>query len=365
MRKIDVYILKKLLTTFFFCMLLFTVVAVAVDTSEKSDNFMKTGMTTMEIIKNYHLGFVPWIWSMLFPLFVFIAVIFFTSKMALRSEIIAILASGTSYNRFLRPYFVGGVLLALLLWAGTRWWIPKANIIRSSFQTRFVDANDPSKNPAYGGCYHCFYLRIDSNTFIGVRDYDTVSKSGRHFFMERIRDDKMIYNLRAETIKWDTAIKKWQLQNVAERVIDSFAEQLTFHASYTISLALKPDELRKDFYLKDKLTTSELSAFIRREEARGTEGLNVFRVELYRRTATAFAVVLLTMIGVLIAGRKTRGGSGMHLALGIVIAATFIVSDRFSTIFATKGNFHPLLAAWLPNIVFSVVAIWLYRRTPK
>ena len=365
MQKLDWYILKKFLVTFIFCMLLFTVIAVAVDSSEKTDDFVKADFTTSEIINKYYLGFVPYIWSLLFPLFVFIAVIFFTSRMATRSEIIAILASGTSYNRFLRPYVIGGVLLAILLWVGSRYWIPKANIIRSDFQTTHIDKNDPTKNRSFGSCTRCFYLRTDTNTFIGIRDYDTSSKTARGFFMEKIKDNKVIYNLRAETLQWDTTIKKWKLFRVAERYVDSIGERLKNIDTLVIYLNLNPDELRKDDYLKDKLTTPELVRFIDKEELRGTEGLNTLKVERYRRSATPAAVLLLTMIGVVIASRKTRGGSGMHMALGIIIAALFIMSDRFSTVFATKGNFPPLVAAWLPNIVFAVVAFWLYRRTPK
>ncbi len=365
MQKIDWYILKKFLVTFIFCLLLFTVIAVAVDTSEKTDDFVKANLSTMGIIKEYYLGFVPWIWSLLFPLFVFIAVIFFTSRMATRSEIIAILASGTSYRRFLRPYFVGGILLATILWLGSRYWIPKANIIKSNFQTRYMDKNDPSKNNSYGSCPTCFYKRIDTNTYIGIREFDTISKSARGFFMEKVKANKVIYNLRAETIRWDTAVKKWTLTNAAERFVDSMGEKTKYHPSLVISLKLQPSELRKDFYLKDKLTTPELVAYINKEQERATEGLSPLKVERYRRTATPAAVVLLTFIGVVIASRRTRGGSGMHLALGILIAATFILSDRFSTVFATKGNLPPLLAAWLPNIVYTLIALYLYRKTPK
>lgn len=365
MKKIDWYILKKFLITFIFCLLMFTVVAVAVDSSEKMDDFVKAGLNARQAINQYYLGFVPYIWSLLFPLFVFIAVIFFTSKMAARSEIIAILASGTSYNRFLRAYFIGGLLLASLLWVGSRYWIPKANAIRSNFQSRYVDRYDPTKNKISGNCSSCFYLRTDSNTFIGIRDFDTSSKTARGFFMEKVKENKLIYNLRAETMRWDTAVKKWQLTNVVERFIDSMGERFTKHNQLTLTLNLKPNELRKDLYMKDKLTTPELIAFIRQEELRGTEGLNTLKVERYRRTATPAAVLLLTMIGAVIASRRSRGGSGMHLALGITIAALFILSDRFSTVFATKGNFAPLLAAWLPNVVFAGVAWWLYRKTPK
>lgn len=365
MKKIDWHILKKFLVTFFFCLLMFTVIAVAVDSSEKMDDFVKANMGFTDAIEQYYLGFVPYIWSLLFPLFVFIAVIFFTSKMAIRSEIIAILASGTSYNRFLRAYLVGGVLLGLLLWVGSRYWIPKANIIRSNFQTRYVDRNDPTKNSSFGNCANCFYMRTDSNTFIGIRNFDTANKTATGFFLEKTRNNRIIYNLRAQSMAWDTATRKWLLSTAAERFVDSIGERLVHHQQFSLALNLRPEDLRKDFYLKDKLTTPELVAFIEREELRGTEGLNTLKVERYRRSATPAAVLLLTLIGAVIASRKTRGGSGMHLAVGITIAATFILADRFSTVFATKGNFPPLLAAWLPNIVYAGIAYILYRKTPK
>ena len=175
----------------------------------------------------------------------------------------------------------------------------------------------------------------------------------------------MVYNLRAESITWDTLTKKWKLFRVGERHLDSVGERLVNRDTMILSMNLKPEELRKDDYLKDKLTSPELAYYIKREEMRGTEGLKTLQVEWYRRTAVSATVLLLTMIGAVIASRKIRGGSGMHLAIGFVIAAVFIISDRFSTVFATKGNFHPFLAAWLPNIVFLFVAVWLYRKTPK
>lgn len=365
MKKIDWYILKKLLVTFVFCMLLFTVIAVAVDSSEKTEDFVKANLSTGQIITQYYLGFVPFIWSLLFPLFVFIAVIFFTSRLATRSEIIALLASGASYNRFLRPYLIGGLLLAGLLWVGSRYWIPKANAIRSNFQSNYIDKNDPTKNRFSGNCDRCFYKRIDSNTYVGLKSYDTATKSAAVFFMERVKKNKVVYNLRGNPIQWIAATGKWKLSNALERIIDSTKETIRRYDTLIVDLKLKPVELRKDDYLKDKLTTPELIQFIHQEKLRGTEGLSALQVERYRRTATPFAVLLLTLIGAIIAGKKTRGGSGMHLAMGIIIAATFIISDRFSTVFATKGNFPPLLAAWVPNIVFTIIAIWLYRKAPK
>jgi len=365
MGKIDWYILKKFLVTFFFCMMLFMLVAVAVDSSEKTDDFVKTGLSGSQIIRQYYFGFVPHIWGLLFPLFVFIAVIFFTSKLANRSEIIAILASGTSYNRMLRPYLVGGLFLGSILWLGNRYLIPKANGIRSAFQANYIDRNDPTKGRDFGSCYNCFYQRIDSSTYIGLKNYDTASKAASKFFMERVKNNRIVYNLRADTIKWDPEKKRWKLINALERRVDSMGETTKQFEELGLNIRLKPEELRKDEYLKDRLTTPELVAYIKEEQLRGREGLSALQVERYRRTATPFAVVLLSLLGVIIASRKTRGGSGLHLAIGIVVAVLFIVSDKFSTVFATKSSFPPLLAAWLPNIVFMVVAWFMYRRTPK
>ncbi len=365
MGKIDWYILKRFLVTFFFCMVLFMVVAIAVDSSEKTDDFVKTGLSGGQIIRQYYFGFVPYIWGLLFPLFVFIAVIFFTSKMANQSEIIAILASGTSYNRMLRPYIVGGLFLGTILWFGNRFLIPRANGIRSAFQTNYLDKNDPSKNQRFNDCINCYYQRVDSNTYVGIKNYDTASKSGNKFTMERVLNNRVVYNLRSNVIRWEPTLKKWKLINVVERIVDTMGETTKTHTELVLNIRLKPEELRRDEYLKDRLTTPELKEYIHQEQLRGREGLSAALVEQYRRSATAFAVFLMTLIGAVIASRKIRGGSGVHLALGIVIAALFIVSDRFSTTFATKGNFPPLIAAWLPDIVFSCVAFYLYRRTPK
>jgi lipopolysaccharide export system permease protein len=363
--KLDWYILRKFFTTFFFCMIGFTIIAVAVDSSEKTDDFVKAGLSTSQIISEYYVGFVPYIWGLLYPLFVFIAVIFFTSRMALRSEIIAMLANGITYNRWLRPYVIGGLVFAVSLWVISAFWIPKANDIRSSFQTTYIDKNDPTKGANQGGCYNCYYMRLDSNSYVGIIGFDTATKSARNFFMQKVRNNQVYYNLRADQIQWNDSSKNWKLTNVVERRIDSSREVITKQPLVYLNMKVRPAELRKDDYLKDKLTTPELRSFIETEEARGREGLNTLKVEMYRRTAGAFSVFLLTMIGAVLAGRKTRGGGGLHMALGIVIAVTFILFDRFSTVFSIKGNFPPLLAAWTPNLLFSLIAVYLYVKAPK
>lgn len=357
--RLDWYILKKFLVTFVFCMLLFTVIAVAVDSSEKTDDFVKANLTTHQIIFGYYIGFIPFIWGLLYPLFVFIAVIFFTSKMALQSEVIAILASGVTFRRWLRPYLIGGLFFAVILWFANRYVIPRGNEILSNFTAKYLSKTDYQRTTG------TYYMRADANTYVGVKEYDTATKVAAGFFMERIKAGRVQYNLRADALRWDTAKKKWSLTNAVERTIDTMQEHIQTHPQLFINLNLKPADLRRDDYLKDKLTTPELASFIQAEEARGVEGMNTLKVEQYRRSATPFTVLLLTMIGAVIAGRKTRGGSGLHLAIGIGIAAVFILSDRFSTVFSTKSNLPPLLAAWMPNIVFLFVAYYMYRKAPK
>jgi len=362
MKKIDWYILKNLLITFFYSLFLFAFISVVIDISEKTDDFVSSGLTFSQIITQYYFGFVPHILSLLFPLFVFLATIFFTSKMAGRSEIVAVLASGTSFNRFLRPFIFSGMILGTILWLGNRYVIPRANAIRVTFQARYVDKNS-SYNPLVANRSD-IYLQIDPSSYAGI-SYDTGSKSGTSFFVQHVTGNKVDYNLRAETIHWDTVHNKWTLNNVIERRINGLKETVTMTPTMTKSYTFKPFDLKRDEYAKDKLTTPELDRFIQFEELRGVEGLNALKVERNRRDATPASVMLLTFIGAVVASRKLRGGSGVHLAIGFIAGALFILTDRFSTIFSTKGNLHPVLAAWMPNIIFAFVALWFYKRAPK
>jgi lipopolysaccharide export system permease protein len=345
--------------------LIFSVIAVAIDTSEKADDFVKSGLSSWQIITKYYFGFVPFIISMIFPLMVFIAVIFFTSKMAGKTELVAILAGGVRFNRMLRPYVLGAFLMGGIFWIATQYLIPKANVLRGNFQATYIDSKSSYEQGEYSKRTRNFYFRVDANTFAGMRNYDTTSKSANDFYMDRLQGTKMIYNLRADYIRWDTATKKWKLQNAVERKIDGPHEVTRTLPEMTIALNLKPGEIRFDKYLKDKMTTPELVRYIKGEESRGAEGLNDYKVERYRRDATPVSVFILTIIGAVVASRKTRGGSGLHLAVGIITAAFFVVMDKFSLTFSTKGSFPPLLAAWMPNLLFSIVAIWLYRMAPK
>ena len=361
MKKIDWYILKKVLVTFFFCMILFTMIAVAIDSSEHTENFVKSGLSTRQIFTQYYIGFIPYIWGLLFPLFAFISVIYTTSRLAMRSEIIAILAGGTSYIRFLRPYVFGGIILASLLYIASREFIPKGNEIRSIFHVKYFDRQDLGQV----GYKDTYYRRSDSNSYIGIKYYDSIMKTAGGFFMHRTKGNQVVYNLRADAMKWDTAKRNWQLTNAIERKVEAKGEIVNIYPIYNIDLHLKPGDLKYDYYLKDKLTTAQLVNIIHMEEQRGTEGLNTLKVERYRRSATPVSVFLLSIIGAIIASRKTRGGSGLHIAIGLIIAAIFILADKFSSTFSVKGDFHPLLAAWVPNLFFTVICWWLFRKAPK
>ena len=363
MKKIDWYILKKFLTTFFFAIFLFTIISVVVDVSEKTDDFVKSQLPIRKIITLYYFGFVPHIIALLFPLFVFIAVIFFTSKMAGKSEIIAILASGTTYSRWLRPYWIGGSILMVVLWFANQYVVPNANQLRGNFEAKYIDGNNnynslvaPPSN---------IYLRVDSFTYAGIYSYDTAIKRGGPIFLYKEINNKVIQNTRADVILWDTAIKKWRMESLIDRKLGALKEDVSYEASRVMNFNFKPYDLSRDKYTKDKLTSPELDRFIKLEELRGSEGLNDLKVERYRREATCVTVLLLTLIGAIVAGRKVRGGSGVHLAVGFMIAALFIITDRFSTIFSTKGNLPPLVAAWIPNMIFLFVVIYLYRKAPK
>lgn len=363
MKIIDRYIFLKFLVTFIFCLAALTILVVIIDLSEKTDDFAKTGLPFTTILKDYYFGFVPRIDAMLFPLFIFIAVIFFTSKMANRSEVIAILSSGVSFSRFLMPYIIGGLLFTGILWWANQYVLPPANRKWADFNSKYIDYN-------YGGYENTStisnkYFRLDSFSYAGVRFYDTASKTGNNFFIQRFRNTKLIYNLRAQNITWDTATRKWRLDNVVERKIDGLHQQVTEMATMQMNFNFKPRDLQRDDYMKDKMTTPELNEFIKLEKTRGSENVNSLILEKQNRSATPVSVLILTIIGATISSKKIRGGSGFHLAVGVLICVLYILVGRFASVFSLKANFNPVLASWLPNIVFAALAYFLYRRASK
>lgn len=363
MKILDWYILKKYLVTFVFCLLLMTVIVLVIDLSEKADDFAKSKLSLPAIINQYYLGFIPRIDAMLFPLFVFISVIFFTSLMANRSEVIAILSSGVSYHRFLRPYFMGSLLLGGLLWWSNQGLVPKANAKWAAFDAKYIKFNVTDLK-SYTTLNN-YYFRLDSFSYAGMRYYDTASHVGNTFFIQTFKNNQLVYNLRAETITWDMKKGKWKLSRVVERNINGLQENIKQTDSLKMNFNFKPRDFQRDEYMKDKMPTSDLKEFIQLEKVRGSENLNNLLIERYTRDSVPVSVMILTFIGVIIASRRIRGGSGFHLAIGVVISVFYILLGRFATVFSVKGNFDPLWAAWTPNIFFAVLVIYLYFKAPK
>jgi lipopolysaccharide export system permease protein len=364
MKILDKYILTRYLITFFFCLVLFTAIVVVVDISEKAEDFTKSKLSNYQILVDYYFGFIPRIDALLFPLFVFISVIFFTSKMAGRSEVIAVLASGVNYRRFIMPFLAGGFILAGILWLGYRYVIPLANKKWADFEIRYVDVNSGinNLNTSYK---QKIYFKLDSNSYVGIKGYDTISKIGNNFFIQKFKGNKLVYNLRAASFNWDTASRKWKFSNVSERTINEINETVKNSPEKLIAFNFKPIDLRRDNYLKDQMLTPDLDAFIKREKVREADTVNTLLVERYNRDAIPASVVILTVIGTVLASRKVRGGSGAHIALGVVLSMVYILLTRFSVVFATKGSFPAIVAAWVPNVIFGVLAIFLYRRAAK
>lgn len=293
-----------------------------------------------------------WPCSSLFSFF--IATIYFTSRLAYRSEIIAILASGVSYPRFLLPYAWGALFLCTLSWVANHWIVPEANRQRLAFENQYIRGQAVLSD-------RNVHLRIAPNLYVYVQSYDYSSNMGYRFSAETIEGTLLKEKIMADRVSYDSLKEEWNLYEVMVRHNDGIRETLNFHDHLVRKFpSFKPSDLESDNAIKEALTTPRLNAFIEQETLRGRESLNVYYVEKYRRTAQPFAGLILTLIGVTIASRKIRGGSGLHLALGISISALYIMAMQLSTTFSTKGGLNALVAVWLPNLFFGILAAWLF-----
>ena len=265
---------------------------------------------------------------------------------------------------FRSPYIAGGIFLSAVLWMGYQYVVPRANQVLGNFEARYIDGPATAINNN-SNIKQKLYFKMDSNTYVGIGSYDTILKTGNELFVQRFLNNKLVYNLRAGQFNWDSASRKWKLLNPVERRLDSISERISKSPELLMNYNFKPRDLRKDNYFKDQLPTPELDDFIRLERLRGSEMLNTLLVERYNRDAIPASVLILTIIGAVLASRKIRGGSGLHLAIGVIISVLYILFSRFSIVFATKGNFTPFLAAWTPNIIFGILAFYLYKKAPK
>ena len=357
MKKLDWYIVKRFVGTFFFAIIILAVISCVIDLSEKMDDFVKNHAPFLSIL-NYFKDFIPHISALLYPLFIFIACIFFTSKLAYKSEIIAMLATGMSFQRFMRPYIIGAAFLGLgALWAN-HFLVPMANKERLAFESRYVKEkiNYSDRN---------VHIQLSNNLLIYVQSYDYNANSGLRFTAETIDGTLLKEKITAQSVSYDAVKKVWILKNVSIRTNDDIHETLTYLPELIKKYPVTPKDLREDDETQAAMTTPELTRFIERQKMHGNESLNTYYVEKERRTAQPFAGFILAMIGVCIASRKIRGGSGIHLAIGIAISALYIMALQFSTTFSTKGGLNPTLAVWIPNFIFAAVAVYFYKRQIK
>lgn len=355
LKKLDIYIIFKFFSTFFFSIMVLAVISCVIDYSEKVDSIVETKASAL-VVMNYYKNFVPHITALLFPLFIFIATIFFTSKIAYKSEVIAMLSSGISFTRFLRPYLIGAGFLCLFSLVSNHWIIPQANKQRIAFEDKYINAN----NFKYAA--DNMHLGISKNTFVYLQNYSYSSQTGNHFTEEKIDGILLKEKLMADYVTYDTVKQIWHLHNVVIRTNDSDKESLQKIPQLDKKYPFTPGDLNRTDAIKEALTTAELDQYVERERLHGRENLNFYYVEKHRRTAQPFAGFILTIIGACIASKKIRGGSGLHLALGIVISAVYIMFLQTSTTLSTKANLNPMIAVWIPNIIFAVVAYILYRR---
>ncbi len=358
---LDRYIIGKYLATFFFALLICTMVSMAIDFSDKVQDFIEKPCTAWEIIFHYYVGFVAFMAGMLLPLYTLIAVVFFTSRFAFNSEILAILNAGVSFSRLMRPYLIAGGAVTLLHLAMNHTLVPQANKMRLKFERTYVYSN---KEKTKSSKIH-FMLSPDSKLYI--ESWDKNSKMARNLRIEKFTDNRLSSMLFATMAQWQDEPQKWRLSQYYFRTFNGLKETIDYHNSGTLdtTLNLAPADFSWFEEQNLEMTTSELSAAIERDKIRGVGNTKGYQIERLRRTAEPFTSLILTIIGLALAGRKVRGGMGLHLALGVGIGAFYILLSKFSITLAASGSMPIALGIWTPNILFSIVAAYLVLKAQK
>lgn len=355
---IDRYIIKKYLSTFLFTMAIFTVVAVVFDVSERLDDFMKYKAPFSKIVFEYYAGFVPFYLNMLSPLINFIAVIFFTAKMADQTEIVPILSGGMSFNRFIRPYMIAASIIFVLNFVFSVYIIPRTNKLKVGFERVYV-------KPVTNNTKSSTHMQIDDESYVYIDNFDNNRKVGYNFVLEKFDEGRMREKLMADRITWDSVKSNWRIENYTIRIIDSLKEEMVKGTSMDTLLDMTP----RDFEVYDNIFTAmnmnELNVRIDKERTRGTGMMTDLLLEKYKRFVTPLAAYVLTLMGVALSSKKVRGGIGLSLGIGIALSFTYIVFIQFATMFSLKGGLPPIIAVFVPNVIFGVLAFYLLRKAPK
>jgi lipopolysaccharide export system permease protein len=357
---IDTYIIRKFLGTFFFCLALILTIAVVFDFAEKIDNFMEKEAPVHAIIFDYYMNFIPYFAMLFAPLFVFISVIFFTSKMAVNTEIIAILNSGMSFRRMMWPYFISSFVIAFFTFVLTNFVIPKANLTRIDFEDKYYRSSNRKVT------VENIHRMVFKNIYVYMGSFNPLSQRGQNFTIEKFSDSgRLESKLSSSTVTYDTAKNKWKATNYYLRVIKGNEEIITRGKTIDTALIIKPDDFSRDPGFVSTMTYRELDDYIKLLQLQGSDELKLFLIEKHRRYASPFAVFILTLIGVSLSSRKVRGGIGMNIGLGLILSFSYILFLQFASQFSLKGDLGPMIAMWIPNILYSIIALILYKMAPK
>lgn len=359
LKKLDLYIIKKLLGTFFFILMLLVLIAVVIDLSEKTDNFIKSEATVSMIMTEYYFNFIPHIAALLGPFFVLVAVVFFTSSLAAKSEIIAMTSGGVSFYRLLIPYIIGASILAGILFYANHYAVPNANKGRLAFEYDYLTSWKQS-------WFNDIHRRIDENSFIYLKNFNFATNKGSRVSIERIENNTLESKLYAEQAAWNDSLKFWTFTTY---------EQFTFLGKDSILLVkgnsldtiidFSPEDIDFKISTKDAMTTPELKQFIKDLINAGQENVEYYYLELYRRTASIFSLIILTVIGYSLASRKVRGGLGIHIVTAIILAGLYELTAKFSTTYTTNSDLDAFWGIWIPNIIFMFIALLFIRLAQK
>ena len=360
--RIDRYIIYKFLSTYIFLITIIVVIAVIFDFNEKIDKLTQSQAPVQKIIFDYYVNFVPYFANLFSPLFVFIAVIFFTSKLAGNSEIMAMKSTGMSFRRLLRPYMFSAALIALTTYLLGAYVIPQSNVAKVNFENRYIKKKTDITS------VDNVQMQVDTGVVAYITHFDNVTKSGYGFSLDKFEDKKLVSHLTAQSIQYDTLSDRrfsWTLRQYKIRTLKGMREKLESGNKLDTIIIMEP----KDFFYvrgqQETMTVPELEEFIGRQKLRGAAGVSTFEVEYHKRFATPFAAFILTLIGVSLSCEKRKGGMGASIGAGIALSFAYILFQTVSATFAINAGWPAMLAVWLPNLIFAVVAAVLYRRTPQ
>lgn len=341
-----------------YAIILVVLIAVIFDISEKLDDFLKRDAPMNAIFFDYYINFIPYFVNLFSPLFIFISVVFFTSRMAQQTEIIAIINSGVSFWRLMRPYFITAAMLAVFSFWLNNFILPHANRDRLEFENTYI-------NGLKGFTERNIHRQTAPGESIYFQSFNNRDNRGYRFTLEKFKDSQLVFKLSAETCQWDSLKNKWTLKNFKEHKFNGMEEKIRVGRVMDTTLNINPAEFRRRVTNVQTLNYGELNDFIEQETKRGSGDIEFYKVEKYMRTSMPFASFILTLIGVALSSRKIRGGIGVNLAFGFVISFAYIMFMQVSSTFATNGSLHPALAVWIPNLTFSVLAIYLAIKAPK